>query len=248
MAKPPLQVAVFDIDGTIFRSSLLIELVEALIQEGIFPPGAKRSYSDAYNRWIAREGNVKTGFSYYEYISKVVSAYEHHIRGVRRADVWKVAAKVLAFHRVRLYRYTRDLVQKLRRTHFLLAISHSPYEIVAPFAKSLHFDKTYSMVYEVDSQVRFTGKVLYEATILNKAETLRRAMKKNNLTLKNSVGVGDTESDIPFLKMVDRPVVFNPSMKLFRYARAHNWEVVVERKDVIYRFGQAKSQRLISNF
>ena len=233
--KRPLEVAVFDIDGTIFRSSLLIELVEALIQEGIFPKEARKTYSDAYNRWIAREGSVKTGFSYYEYVSKVVAAYRKYLKGVRRADVWAVAEKVLGFHRARVYRYTRDLLKKLRRTHYLLAISHSPYEIVAPFAKSLHFDKVYAMVYEVDAKVRFTGNVLYEDIILNKEEILKRAVEKNNLTLKGSVGVGDTESDIAFLKYVERPICFNPSMKLFKYAKAHKWEVVVERKDVIYR-------------
>lgn len=30
------KVAVFDIDGTIFRSSLLIELVEVMVQHGLF--------------------------------------------------------------------------------------------------------------------------------------------------------------------------------------------------------------------
>lgn len=235
MVKKPLQVAVFDIDGTIFRSSLLIELVEALIREGIFPVEARKAYSDAYNKWIAREGTPADGFSYYEYIGKMVEAYRTYIKGVRRRDVWRVAEKVLSFHKVRVYRFTRDLIKKLRKTHYLLAISHSPYEIVAPFAKSLHFDKTYAMVYEVDKHVRFTGRVLYENTIVDKAAILRRAIEKNNLTLKNSIGVGDTESDIAFLKFVDRPIVFNPSMKLFKYAKAHTWEIVIERKDVVYR-------------
>ncbi|OHA01801.1 MAG: hypothetical protein A3C11_01435 [Candidatus Sungbacteria bacterium RIFCSPHIGHO2_02_FULL_49_12] len=240
LGKKPLQVAVFDIDGTIFRSSLLIELVEALIQEGIFPAEAKKTYSDAYNKWLAREGSLATGFSYYEYLQKVVEAYLKYIKGVRRADVWRVAANVLAFHKVRVYRYTRDLIKKLHRTHFLLAISHSPYEIVAPFAKSLHFDKVYAMVYEVDKKVRFTGNVLYQNVIMDKEQILKRAVLRNNLTLKNSVGVGDTESDISFLKFVKHPIAFNPSMNLFRYARSHQWEIVVERKDVIYRFGGKK--------
>ena len=233
--KKPLQVAVFDIDGTIFRSSLLIELVEALIQEGIFPAEAKKTYSDAYNKWLAREGSLATGFSYYEYLQKVVEAYLKYIKGVRRADVWRVAEKVLAFHKVRVYRYTRDLIKKLHRTHFLLAISHSPYEIVAPFAKAMHFDKVYATVYEVDKNVRFTGNVLYQDVIMDKEAILKRAVDKNNLTLKNSFGVGDTESDISFLKFVNHPIAFNPSMKLFKYAQTHKWEIVVERKDVIYR-------------
>ena len=33
----PRKVAVFDVDGTIFRSSLLIQLVERLIADGLFP-------------------------------------------------------------------------------------------------------------------------------------------------------------------------------------------------------------------
>src|SRR3989344_5645258 len=109
--KRPLEVAVFDIDGTIFRSSLLIELVEALIQEGIFPKEARKTYSDAYNRWIAREGSVKTGFSYYEYVSKVVAAYRKYLKGVRRADVWAGAEKVLGFRLARGYCFTRDSFQ-----------------------------------------------------------------------------------------------------------------------------------------
>ncbi|MBI2055454.1 MAG: hypothetical protein HYT42_01035 [Candidatus Sungbacteria bacterium] len=47
--------------------------------------------------------------------------------------------------------------------------------------------------------------------------------------------MGDTESDVSFLKLVERPIAFNPSMKLYKYAKKRGWEVVVERKDVIYR-------------
>ena len=233
--RQPKSVAVFDIDGTIFRSSLLFELIEALIASGVFSKQVRSHYADAWRRWQARAGSAKTGFTYYEYIENVVFAYRKHIAGVRRADVWKVAERVVGFHKVRLYRFTRDLVKKLDRTHFLLAISHSPYEVVAPFARSLGFDKVYAQVYEVDKNVRFTGRVLYEDIISHKGRVVRRAVKKEGLTLAGSVGVGDTESDIPFLKLVSRPIAFNPSKKLYDYAKKHDWEVVVERKDVIYR-------------
>jgi len=229
------KVAIFDIDGTVFRSSLLVELIEALIAEGVFPKEARNHYADSWRRWQARAGSAKSGFSYYEYISNVVLAYRKYIAGVRRAEVWRVAEKVVNFHKIRLYRFTRDLIKKLGRTHFLLAVSHSPYEAVAPFAKSLGFDKVYAQVYEVDRRVRFTGKILYEDIIFKKGKVLHRAVEKENLTLKGSVGVGDTESDTSFLKLVERPIAFNPSMKLYKYAKKHDWEVVVERKDVIYR-------------
>lgn len=234
MAKPK-PIAVFDIDGTVFRSSFLVELIEALIAEGMFPKAVRSHYADAWRRWQARAGSAKTGFTYYEFITNVVFAYRKHIAGVRRADLWRVAEKVVAFHKVRLYRFTRDLIRKLKRTHYLLAVSHSPYEVVAPFAKSIGFNKVYAQVYEVDKSVRFTGRILYEDVIMNKGKILRRAVKKQRLALESSVGVGDTESDIPFLKLVTRPIAFNPSKKLYDYARKHDWEVVVERKDVIYK-------------
>lgn len=229
------KIAIFDIDGTVFRSSLLVELIESLIAAGIFPPGVKKHYAEAWKRWQARTGSAKSGFSYYEFITNVVFAYRQHIKGVRRADVWKIAERVVEFHKVRLYRYTRDLLKRLRKTHYLLAISHSPYEAVAPFARSLGFDKVYAMVYEVDGRVRFTGRVLYEDIILHKGKVLERALKKGNFTLAGSVGVGDTESDISFLEKVEMPIAFNPSMKLYRHARKKRWKIVVERKDVIYK-------------
>ena|SRR3989344_3528231 len=230
----PKKVAIFDIDGTIFRSSLLVELIESLISERVFPEAVRWQYESAWRKWQGREGTTRTGYSYYEFIESVIRAYRRYIKGARRAEVWKVAEDVVDFHKVRLYRFTRDFIKKLRRTHYLLAISHSPYEVVAPFAKSLGFDKVYAQVYEVNDKVRFTGKVLYEDVILDKGKVVKRACEKNNLTLKDSVGVGDTESDISFLKLVSHPVAFNPSMKLYKFAQENGWKIVVERKDVIY--------------
>jgi len=70
--------------------------------------------------------------------------------------------------------------------------------------------------------------------INDKAKILKRAVEKENLTLKGSVGVGDTESDIAFLKMVEKPICFNPNKKLYIRAKRSGWQIIVERKDVIY--------------
>ncbi len=51
-----------------------------------------------------------------------------------------------------------------------------------------------------------------EHLISNKANIVRRAVAKEGLTLHNSVGVGDTEGDIPFLEMVEKPICFNPNL------------------------------------
>jgi len=223
------KTAIFDIDGTIFRSSLLIELVDALIHENLFPASARKIYTAAYKRWSERKDD------YEKYIMAVVAAFMKHIKGVRYPDFARVAAKVVAFHQNRVYRFTRDLVKDLKkRDYYLLAISQSPMELVQGFGKKMGFDKMYGRMYEVADNGRFTGKIVNFELISDKSRVVKRAVAKENLTLRGSYGVGDTEGDIPMLKSVQYPICFNPNKKLFDYAKRHKWKIVVERKDMIY--------------
>jgi HAD superfamily hydrolase (TIGR01490 family) len=225
------KVAIFDIDGTIFRSSLLVELTDAFIQEGIFSLKVGKTYAMSHKAWLDRKG------SYEKYIIEVIDAFHKNIKGIKHGEFLKIAKKVVAFHKNRIYRYTRELVRDLKkRGYYLLAISKSPKEIVGEFGKQLGFDKVYGLVYEVDHKKRLTGEILFWDLISDKAKILKRAIKKENLTLKGSFGVGDTESDIAFLKMVENPICFNPNKKLFQYAKRAGWKIIVERKDVTYKF------------
>jgi HAD superfamily hydrolase (TIGR01490 family) len=227
---PKKRLAIFDIDGTIFRSSLLIELVDALIYEGIFKPGAAKIYERDKKKWLDRKGG------YEAYIASVVKAFRKNLKDVRYGDFLRVANTVVALHKNRVYRFTRDLVSDLKKKgYYLTAISHSPRLIVGPFAEKMGFDKVYGFRYEIDSQKKFTGEARPDDPILDKAKILERILEKEPVTLHGSVGVGDTESDIPFLKLVDNPICFNPNKKLFDAAKKSGWQVIVERKDVIYR-------------
>jgi HAD superfamily hydrolase (TIGR01490 family) len=223
------RVGIFDIDGTIFRSSLLIELTDALIQEGVFPSKTRKTYKQALDNWVNRSG------SYQEYLDTAIEAFIENIKGVKYKDFSKISEKVIAFHGERNYKYTTDLIKKLKKkNYFILAISGSPYRVVKGFAEKLGFDKAYGRVLEIEKG-KFIGKVLYSELIENKDKILKRAIEKENLTLKGSVGVGDTETDISFLKMVDNPICFNPNKNLYNYAKKKGWEIVVERKDVVYK-------------
>jgi len=223
------KVAVFDIDGTVFRSSLLIELTEALVDAGIFPESARRAYLKSYKNWFDRKG------SYEKYLNAVIKAFNKNIRGVSRSDFLKVSLKVISFQRNRTYRYPRELIKELRReNYYILAISNSPREIVDRFCRKWGFDKVYGRVYKTDTKGRFTGSILYEDLISDKEKILKRAIEKEKLTLKQSVGVGDSESDIPFLNRTEKSICFNPNRKLYNYAKRAGWKVVVERKDNIY--------------
>ncbi len=227
MDKRP--VAVFDIDGTIFRSSLLLELVERLIEKGIFPPYTRNVYEEDRLKWLDREGD------YQKYILSVVTAFELQIKGMPFADVADVAGEIIEEQRNRVYRYTRDYIKKLKdEGYFLLAISHSPKFIVDGFGYETGIDKTYGVFYTTGASNQFTGDMEDRDLIMNKSAVLQRALRKENLTLEGSVIVGDTESDIPMLEMATTPIAFNPNQKLYTHAKRRGWRVVVERKDVVY--------------
>jgi len=223
------KVAIFDVDGTIFRSSMVIELVETLIEEGIFSKEAAKEYEQEYRKWFEREGG------YEEYINAVVKTFMKNIKGVHYGTFSDVAKQVVSKQQKRVYRYTRDLVTKLKKEgYFLLAISQSPKTVVEEFCKNLGFDKVYGRIYEIGPQDLFTGVVVDEHLIMNKANIVHRAIEKEGLSLEGSIGVGDTEGDISLLELVDEPICFNPNSNLYKHALRQGWKTVVERKDVIY--------------
>lgn len=222
-------VAVFDIDGTVFRSSLLIELVERLVEQGIFPKESRAVYASEQSKWLDRQGD------YEAYVTKAVEVFRTHIKGASQKEVEAAVEALVADKRNRVYRYTRDLIGRLKEDgYYLLAISHSPRFAVDLFAYEFGFDKVYGFFYETGPTDRFTGEVEHLDLITNKAAVLERAVKKEGLTLDNSIGVGDTESDIPMLELVDNAIAFNPNKKLYEHAKKRSWQIVVERKDVIY--------------
>jgi HAD superfamily hydrolase (TIGR01490 family) len=231
MERARRKVAIFDIDGTIFRSSLLIELVEGLIEAGHFPKRALSEYRMLKEKWLDRRGD------YENYIDAVVTTYLKYLKGLYYGDLADVAKNVVEKHQGRVYRFTRDLIKELtEENYYLLAISQSPKTILDLFCKKMGFHKVYGRVYELGPEDRFTGAIVDVHLIANKANIVRRAVEKEHLTLRGSVGVGDTEGDIAFLELVSKPICFNPNKKLYRWGRRNEAKIVVERKDVIYTF------------
>ena len=223
------RVAFFDIDGTVFRSSLLVEVVEACITWGVFPVQAREQYGHAYEAWRNREG------SYDAYIEAIIQTFVIHIKGVHYGTFADVGKEVVRVHRKRTYRYTRDFVRDLKsKGYFVVAISQSPKTLLDDFCASYGFDKVYGRIYEIGPRDLFTGKVIEQEFIADKARVVARVFEKENCVHDGSIGVGDTDGDIPLLESVEMPICFNPNRTLYEYALSKKWPIVVERKDVVY--------------
>lgn len=98
-------VAFFDIDGTLFRSSLLIEIVNGLIRERVFPADARTEFDNELRLWREREGK------YTEYIQAVIEVFLRHIKGVHYGQLADVGRQVVDEQSNYVYRYTRDLIK-----------------------------------------------------------------------------------------------------------------------------------------
>src|SRR3989338_8571444 len=231
------KVAVFDIDGTIFRSSLLVEFNKALQRTGVIRATDATALLKPYYAWMERRG------SYDDYLKKVVEVHVKAIKGKEQRFVLAAAELAFLYHRERVYSYTRELIRKFSKSHLLLAISGSPIEIVERFAKYFDFDHVWGSVFEVDRRGRYTGRVLDRRSVDQKREVLEMFVQERNLSMTGSWGVGDTETDISFLAIVDHPIVFNPTLRLYNIAKRRHWPVVVERKNVIYPVRECSAPR-----
>ncbi len=241
MAKN-VRLAIFDIDGTVFRSSLIIELFNELVRRGIFPEHAKEEVQRDYLKWMNRKGH------YNEYIMKVVQVFYREIAGCDVARVGHAVHAVISWQKNRVYRYPRALLDDLRkRGYFLLVISNSPEPMVSGFAHTMKFDDSIGYVLE-DENGTYTGRSIMDghtvpgASWMDKVSVLKRYLAERKMTvdLRHSIMIGDSEGDLPLMEFVGHPIAFNPSLPLARIARERGWRMVVERKDAVYDIRDAR--------
>ncbi|NTV40907.1 MAG: HAD-IB family phosphatase [Candidatus Moranbacteria bacterium] len=223
------KIAIFDIDGTIFRKNLQFELINELSWMNVFPRKVRDQIVALYTDWLEHSG------TYEQYRQGLVELYEKNICDCKLADVQRASKLVVSFHQKRTYIFAEQLIAKLRSEGYhLIAISGSPIEVVKEFDKAhLQFDAVFGSVYEYDETGKYTGKSLYEP-VRDKGNLLKQYIYEHDFSLKKSYGMGDTESDVSFLTLVENPIAFNPNDNLKKIAQQAGWRIVVEKKDVIY--------------
>ena len=222
--------AVFDIDGTLLRWQLYHAVTDQLIKSGKFDGQEFESVRQARRTWKDRSH----ASSYQDYEITLVEYFEKAIRGLTRQELVDASKMVLEEYKDQVYTYTRDLINDLKiKNYKLFAISASQKEIVELLAKYYGFDAFAGTIYEVEND-KYTG----ESLVLRKekkVEVLKEFINWHNCSLKDSIAVGDSDSDIPMLSYVEKPIAFNPSRELYEHAKLNNWDVVIERKNVVYK-------------
>lgn len=234
------QFAVFDIDGTLFRSGLYRELVFELDRARAIPESVRSAFEDKKQAWHER----KHGNAFREYEQAMVDALNSVLPKINPKDLEAAARLVVKAQRNNVYFYTRDLVKQLKaQDYFLIAISGSQKELLDEFAPYYEFDVWLGQGYE-QKNGKYTGKIF--ETHHNKHTLLKNIVEKHSLSYTNSIACGDSGGDIDLLLSVDKPIAFNPDQKLVQTAKENGWPIVVERKNVTYRLEFKESSHVLA--
>ena len=220
--------AVFDVDGTFFRSGLYRELVSELMKAGVFSDEETAIIQDIEVRW--RQDRSQESFYHLDRI--IIEVFESHLANLTPLQYDKAVRAVIDNHRNNIFSFTSHLAQKLKsKGYILIAISGSQHELVEGFMKQYGFDICIGLLHERQNNA-FTGQStrVYD----NKHMILEKIIRENNLTIKDSIAIGDTAGDIKMMKLVEQAIAFNPDQTLLAQAKKSNWDIVVERKGNIY--------------
>lgn len=227
--------AFFDIDGTIFRNSLLIEHFKLLIKyEFIDESSFYGEIKNKFKMWEERKG------SYDDYLEEVVSTYVNYLKSIDRKDVEYIANRVIETRSKKIYSYSiNEIYKHLEQGHLVIFISGSPDFLVNIMAKRLNVTDSIGSGYILGEDNKYTGKVIPMWDSVSKKNAIDMFVEKYNIDLDNSFAYGDTTGDFGMFEKVGNPVAINPAKRLFKQILndkniSEKIKIIVERKDIIY--------------
>lgn len=217
-------VAAFDIDGTLMRKPLAELLCNEMFLCDIFPKEQSRRYAKLVH--TQRDRSVAYG----DFDRQFVTLFRKCIAGVCVKDVLQAAERVAGRFAENRFAFTMTLLKTLRDTHYCVAITGAPIEIVDILAPSWGFHAFAATRLE-KRRGAFTGRDI-DVPAKDKAMALRRLIGGD--APSGSIAVGDTGSDIPMLEAVEHAIAFNPDGLLAARSEEGGWAMAIERKDNIW--------------
>lgn len=232
--------AAFDFDGTLIRWQLYHAVVDKLAQTGLLGEDGKQRLRKSRMAWKRREHPE----AFKEYEDDLIRLYESALDTLSVEDFDKSVEQVIKEYKDQVYTYTRDLAKDLKKQgYFLLAISGSHEELVEKVAQHYGFDAWVGTKYD-RAKDKFSGRKFVASQ--DKRAILDRLIQQYDLSSEQSFAIGDSGSDIAMLKAVDQPIAFNPDRKLFKAAQNYGWDIVIERKNVVYRLEHKDGSYLLA--
>lgn len=231
--------AFFDIDGTIYRNSLMIEHFKKLIKYELLDVEKYQSHvEEAFKLWDTRVGD------YDEYLNKLVESYVIAMDGLPISYNDFISDQVVYLKGNRVYSYTRDKIKwHKEQGHKVIFISGSPDFLVSRMAKKWDADDYEASKYLLDETgTKYSGEIIPMWDSSHKIQALEKFRQKYDIDLSQSYAYGDTNGDFSMLTSVGHPRAINPSRELVLKMKETPYlqekaKIIIERKDVVYELG-----------
>ena len=227
--------AFFDIDGTLYRDSLMVEHFKKLIRYEIVDEKVWLSNArDTFVNWDKRQGN------YDDYLFEVCDIYVESLKGLDLPSIDFTSDQVIKLKSDRVYKYTRSQINwHLNQGHIVIFISGSPDFLVSKMAKKYNATDFIGSTY-VFEDGKFNGEVIPMWDSASKNEAINDFVEKYNIDLSKSYAYGDTNGDINMLRRVGNPIAINPTKELLGHINNDEnikniAKIIVERKDLVYQ-------------
>ena len=221
--------AVFDIDGTLLRWQFYHAIIHELGKNKLLSADAHNKIVQARMGWKVRSN--PNSFGQYEYV--LISNYLKELPNITPKDHKKAEETIYKIYKNQTYTYTLNLIKELKQKNYLIfAISGSPKSIVNIMAKDLGFNGAIGAVLE-QKDGKYIGNI--QTPIFDKSAAVQNLINTHNLSLKGSIAIGDSKSDIAMLSSVEQGIAFNPDSNLYNAALKNGWDIVIERKNVVYQ-------------
>lgn len=230
------QAAFFDIDGTIFRNSLMIEHFKKLVTFEVIDPAIWHTrVKKVYLEWEKRYGDFE------EYLEILAEVYLEALKGINKSYIEYIANHVIKSNGDMIYKYSRNQIAwHKEQGHKVFFISGSPDFLVSKMAEKYGATEYRGTLYKVDDDNNFTGEIVRMWDSKSKQNELNQLIAKYDVDLENSFAYGDTTGDFSMLKMMGNPIAINPNKELLLAIRndkdlIQKAIIIVERKNVIYK-------------
>lgn len=229
-------VAFFDIDGTLFRNSLMIEHFQKLMTYEVIDPAIwYTKVKKVYLEWERRFGDFE------QYLEILAEVYLEELKGVDKSYIEFIASHVIESNGDMVYKYSREQIEwHKNQGHKVFFVSGSPDFLVSKMAEKYEVTEYRGTLYKVDNDNKFTGEIVRMWDSESKQKVINELITKYNVDLENSYAYGDTTGDLSMLRMIGNPVAINPNKNLLSAIRedeklSKNATIIIERKNVIYK-------------
>lgn len=258
------KLALINIDGTIFRRNLIAEIIETLIAREVVPDSVARDLAMLFKTpslslvssispsssttSVSSAPSAKYKIQNKEFSNKelesrqgnfnenLMALFADTVRGLAYTDFLDASKEAIDGLMYRRYSYSKSLIEDLhQKDYFIVGYSLAPKASLRSLTRKIGFDKTYGLLYELGPTDRFTGNTLDAELSKDIPALLRRILSKESVTLKGSIGLGQTRGDIAVLEHMEKVVCFNPDPELYRYAKRKRYEIVAETNGVVYK-------------